>query len=185
MGVAAVKGHAQTAFTQAVDQGGAVFHRLILGLFEFGRLGKFEGGGQTSDGVNVGAALFAGEDGAVKFARQGQIGGEDAGAARAVEGLVGGEGDHMGEADRAGNGLGGDEAGDVRDIRQQVGAHGIGDGAEAGPIGNPGVRGIPGDDHLGLVLQGQGSDGVVINLFGDGIHIVVDDIVKFAGAVDG
>ena len=184
VGVGAAEGDAQAALDQAGVEGLAVFEDLLLQRLELGRAGQLEGGGQGSDGMDMRAALLAGEDGAVELSGQGGIGGDDAGAARAAEGLVGGEGDDMGKADRGGNGPGGDQAGDVRDIGQEDGADRIGDRAEARPIRHPGVGGITGDDDLGLVLCGQGLDGIVIDLFGDRVDGVANDLEKLAGAVD-
>ena len=61
----------------------------LLKLAELLGLGQFEGGGEGGHGMNMRAALFAGEDTPVEFARQGGIGGQNAGAARAAQGFCG------------------------------------------------------------------------------------------------
>ena len=161
-----------------------VGHDLLLEPDELRRARQLECDRHARDGVDVRAALLAGEDRGVDLGGQLLVGGQDARAARAVERLVRGEADDVRVADRAGHDPRGDHPGDVRDVGQQIGAHRVGDLAEARPVGHPGVRGEAGDDHLGLVLPGQRLDLVVVQPLGDGVDAVGDDLVQLAGAVD-
>lgn len=118
---------------------------LLLVLFEFGGGGLFEGDGQGGDGVVVGAALVAREDGEVDgafevveelFAGLGvgfphAFAVEDHGAAGAAEGFVGCGGDDVGVVEGGGDHAGGDEAGDVGHVDDEVGAAEVGDFAHS------------------------------------------------------
>jgi len=146
---------------------------------------QLEGDGHPGHGVDVRAALLAGEDGAIQLAANGGVMGHQHRAARAVHRLVGGEADDVGMADRAGHDPGGGQAGDVGNIRQQVGADGIGDLAEASVIGHIGIAGEAADDQPGAVLFRQLLDRVVVKKLGLGIDAIADDIIVDAAAVGG
>ena len=170
---------------QAFGKVRGVLHRLMLQLLELIGLREFEGDGQRRDGVDVRAALFAGEDGAIEFAADRFVEREQHRAARAAQRLVRGEGDHVRQSQRAGICARDDEAGHVRNIGQQIRAHFIGDGAELLPIGRVRIRGVTRDDHLGLVGQRQFANLVVVQLLGGRIDIVRHDLVVLARSVDG
>ena len=68
-------------------------------------------------------------------------------------------------------------------VHQQVGAHGVGDIAEALPVHHPGVGGKAGDDQLGPVLLGQTLDLRVVNLPGGRVQTVLIGPVQLAGKV--
>jgi hypothetical protein len=160
-----------------------VLDHLGLKLHEFWRAGQPKGYGHAGDGVDVRAALLARKDGSIDFPGQLFVGREDARPAGAVEGLVGGETRDVGVADGAGHHSGRDHAGDVGDVGQEAGTDGIGYLSEAGPVGHPGVGGVAGDDHLGLVLAGQFFDGVIVDPLGLEVDAIGDDVVELAGAV--
>jgi len=80
---------------------------------------------------------------------------------------------------------GGHEAGDVGHIDHHERAHFVRDGAEGGEVEGAGVGGGPDHDELGLVLQGQAADLVHVDLLGLPVHVVADELVEDAGAVQG
>jgi hypothetical protein len=154
------------AVAEAFGQGARVGQHGFLVGDEFRGLGLLEGDGQGGDGVVVGPALVAGEDGGVDgglevvgFGLVELVGGgaagafaeEDHGAAGAAEGFVGGGGDDVGVGEGGGDHVRGDEAGDVRHVGEEVGADGFGDGAHAGVVDQAAVGGGAGDDDLGAV----------------------------------
>ena len=139
--------------------------RFLQGV-ELVGFGQFEADGQGGHRVEMGAALFAGEDGAVNFAEKVAAMGQDHRPARAAEAFVGGGHDHVGNADGAGMYARSDQTGDVGDVGQQVGAHFVGDVAEALPIDDEGVGRETGDDDLRLCFQGNLFDGVIVEFFG-------------------
>ena len=126
---------------------------LGLVLFKLRGHGLVEGDGECGDGVVVGPALVAREDGEVDGAfevvEEGgvgfRVGGADAlaeedhGAARAAEGFVCGGGDYVGVEEGGGNDAGGDQAGYVGHVDDEVGADEVGDLAHAGVIDKPAV----------------------------------------------
>ena len=184
MRVGAAVGQLQAAVLQAGSQRGRVFldppHHLPerLGARDLERHGH---GGEL---LRVRAALLAGEDRHVDAVGQILVGGHDDGAARAAERLVGGAGDHIGDADRVGEGARRRHAGRVADVGQQHRADLVGDGAEELPVGRPGVRRKPADDHLRPVAPRQVADLVVVQLAGALADAVADHVVVFAREVE-
>ncbi len=74
---------------------------------------------------------------------------------------------------------------DVRHVDHEVGANRIGYLAEPGEVERPRVRGRARDDELGLVLECETSEHVVVDDLGLLIDAVVDDVVEHAGETDG
>ena len=177
-------GDGQAAFLELVCHGDGVLDGLLLQDLELGRARQFEGQRQRGKDVDVRSALFAGEDRLVDQLPQFLVGGHDDRAARTVQGLVRGRGDDVRIADGRGDDSSRHQAADVGNVRQQVGAHRVGDLAVFLPVGNPRVGGIAGDDHLRLVFLRQRHHGVVIDLLGDRVDGVGDDVEVFARAVD-
>ena len=130
------------------------------------------------------AALHARKDGTVYVFGE-RFGAEDAAASGAAHRLVGGESDRI----SIGGGVGMDaahhEAGDVGCVKQEVGAHFVGDGAKGGGVDDAGVGGGAGDDELGLLAAGGFADLSVIQAFvavGDGVG---DEFVELSAEIDG
>lgn len=150
---------------------------LLVGL-ELGSLSLLEGDSQSGDGVVVGAALVAGEDGEVNGVLQvierllaglgvdgaDTLAEEDHGTTGATERLVGGGGDNVSPLEGRGNGLGGNETGDVGHVDNEVGANRVGNLAHALVVDQAAVGGSTGDENLGTV-----QDGVLLEL------VIVDD----------
>ena len=159
---------------------GVLDHLLLVGL-ELGLQGFLEAHRLAGDDVHQRAALGTGEDRRVELLLDGFVGlGQDQAATRTAQGLVGSAGDHVGEGDRVGVDPGGDQAGEVGHVDEQVGTHGIGDGAEAGEVQHLGVGGVAGDDDLGLVFLGQALDlGVVDQALL--VDAVLHGVVQLAG----
>lgn len=80
---------------------------------------------------------------------------------------------------------GGDEAGDVGDIEHDEGADFVGDLAEFRRVDDAGIGAGAADDHLGMVLAGKFAYLVEVDGLGFAADAVGDDIVEFAGEVDG
>ena len=97
---------------------------------------------------------------------------------------MGGRGDDIGVRNRARVSPAGDEAGEVRHIDQVDGADLVGDVAELGPVGDPGVRRVPGDDQLRPVLMSEATHLVHVDHLGFGIEAVSDDVEQLPGEVD-
>ena len=108
---------------------------------------------------------------------------QDDAATRAAQRLVGGRGDHVRVRQRVRIDAGGDQARDMRHVDEQVGAHLVGDGAEARPVHHLRIGGEAGHDHLRLVLQGQPFDFVVIDQ-ALVVHAVLDGVEELARGVD-
>jgi hypothetical protein len=137
---------------------------LLVGA-EFGGLSLLQGDGESGDGVVVGAALVAGEDGEVNgalkvveglLARLGVDGAdtlaeEDHGTARATQRLVGGGGDNVGVVEWRGDDLGGNEARDVGHVHDKVGADEVSDLAHAGVVNQAAVGRCASHEDLGPV----------------------------------
>lgn len=149
---------------------------LLVGL-ELGGLSLLEGDSQSGDGVVVGAALVAGEDGEVDGVLQvverllaslrvdgaDALAEEDHGTTRATERLVGGGGDNVSPLEGGGDGLGGDETGDVSHIDNEVGANRVGDLAHALVINQTAVSRSTGDEDLGAVQEGVLLELVIVD----------------------
>ena len=129
------------------------------------------------------STLAAGEHGLVELLAELGIAAEDQAAAGAAQGLVGGGGHHVAMGHGVGVHARRHQAGDVGHIGQQVGAHLIGDGAEALEIDRAGVGRVAADDQLRLVLQGQLADRVEVELLGVGVDAVVDGLEPLAAHV--
>ena len=100
-------------------------------LLEGGLQRLAEGHGLGGDHMLQRAALQAGEDGGVELLAEVVIAAEDHAAARAAQRLVGGGGDHIGVFERIRMHAAGHEAGEMGHVHHQVGAHRVGDLAEA------------------------------------------------------
>ena len=61
--------------------------------------------------------------------------------------------------------------------------HLVGDLAEGGEVDGARVGAVPADDQLGLVLEGQLADLVVVDRLGVAPHVVGDGVVDHAGEV--
>ena len=83
--VRAAEGYIETVLAEAHGHSCGVGANLFLQLPEFWRAVKFKDHGDGGHGVQVGATMLAGEDGAVDFAREYVVGGEDARTARAAQ----------------------------------------------------------------------------------------------------
>ena len=173
----------QTAVHQRLGQGGGVGHDLVLIGLEIRAEDLSEGHGLGGDDVHQGAALNAGEDGAVDLPGDHRVVGEDNSAAGSAHGLMGGGGDHV----RIGHGRGmlpcRHQAGNVGHIHHQERAHFPGDTAESSIVDDPGIGGCTGDDHFRMVGQSQFPHLIVIDPAGGGIHAVGDDIVVLSGEI--
>src|SRR5690606_4836619 len=110
--------------------------------------------------------------------------GENNTAARAAQGFVGSGGGNVGNLHRVRVQASGNEASDVGHIHHQVGAHLVSDIAEALPIQHLRVVRETRHDHLGLVLQRQTLDLLVVHQAGFRVKAVLHGIVDFAGEVD-
>ena len=175
---------AQPARRQPFRQAHGVGDDLALQGAELLGRGQLESDRHAGDGVDVRAALLAGEDGAIQLAPDLGVGGDQHGAARPGHRLVRGEADHVGMADRRREDARRRQPGDVRDVGQQVGAHFVGDGAEGRPVRRVGVRGEAGDNDLGVVLAGQVTNLVVVEQLGLRVYAVADHVVDAPAAVD-
>ncbi len=184
MGFRFASNNSETVFSQFFGQAGGIANNALLQLDELVAFGQFEGQGQGSNGIQVGAALFAGEDGAVNFAGQRFFMGHYHGPARTAKAFVGGGGDHIGDADRAGVDTGGDKAGDVSNIGHQISATAVGNLAEALPVDNYWIGGETGNDEPGFDLHGLGFKGIIIEGFRFRVDGVGDGVVGFAGTAD-
>ena len=111
---------------------------------------------------------------------------QDQAAARAAQGLVGGGGDEVRNTNRAGVIPRRHQPRVVRHVHEQVGAHAVGDRAEALPVDHQRIGGSACHDHLRLVLVGQFLHRVVVDLFlvvqavGDGVVQLAADIHRRA-----
>ena len=130
-------------------------------------------------------ALDTGEDDALQLLLDLLAGAlrQDDAATRAAQRLVGGRGDHVRVRQRVRIDAGGDQARDMRHVDEQVGAHLVGDGAEARPVHHLRIGGEAGHDHLRLVLQGQPFDFVVIDQ-ALVVHAVLDGVEELARGID-
>ncbi len=130
-------------------------------------------------------ALDTGEDDALQLFLDLLAGAlrQDDAATRAAQRLVGGRGDHVRVRQRVRIDAGGDQARDMRHVDEQVGAHLVGDGAEARPVHHLRIGGEAGHDHLRLVLQGQPFDFVVIDQ-ALVVHAVLDGVEELARGID-
>lgn len=98
---------------------------------------------------------------------------------------MGGGGDEVAVGHGVGMDSGGDEAGDVGDIEHDEGADFVGDLAEFRRVDDAGIGAGAADDHLGMVLAGKFAYLVEVDGLGFAADAVGDDIVEFAGEVDG
>src|SRR5690606_33252651 len=79
--------------------------------------------------------------------------------------------------------VGGIKAVDVSHEDKQVCSHFVGNGSEPGKIQLLGIGGEASDDHLRLVLNGQGFQFVVIDQAGFRVQAVLNGVVDLAGEV--
>ncbi len=102
-------------------------------------LGQLERDCQGGELVHVRPALLAGEDGRVDARGDLRIRRQEDGSASAAQRLVGREGHDVGVPDRVRIHLSNDQPGGVSDVGEENGADLVGDLAELGPVGLPGV----------------------------------------------
>ena len=134
----------------------------------------------TGGGGIVRATLQTGEDRLVDGLGMDRLA-QDHGAAGAAQGLVGGGGNHIGIGHRIGMGATGHQTGKMGHVHEQDAAGLVGNGPELGKIQLAGIGGVAGDQDLGLVLQGQAADLVIVQQAGRRIQAVVHGIEPLAG----
>lgn len=207
VGAAADNGVAQAVLVLGLAEAGGerlgVGENLALVGAELGRLGLLESNGEGGDGVVVGPALVAREDGGVDGGLEvvqlllallvgaaDAAAEEDHGAAGAAEGLVAGGGDDVGVGEGAGHDLGGHETGDVGHVGHEVGVDLAADLAETGVVDQAAVSGGAGDDDLGAVGDGQLLELVVVDVarllietVGKGLEVLGDEGDLFGGSL--
>ena len=142
----------------------------------------FEADGLAGDVVHQGAALRAGEDGLVDGVGV-LLGSHDDAAAARADGLVRRPRHEVRNADRRGVDARGDETGDVGDVREVVGAHIVRDLLNRLPLHDARVRGVPGDDDVRFELLGLVREGLVVDVAGVGVDVVLLDLVRLAREV--
>mmetsp|Transcript_21342 Transcript_21342/g.53786 ORF Transcript_21342/g.53786 Transcript_21342/m.53786 type:complete len:436 (+) Transcript_21342:112-1419(+) len=153
-----------------------VLHHLHLVLLKLGGRGLLERAREAGDGVVVGAALQAREDGEVDLVLDVVHDGvallvgallalavEDHRAAGAAQRLVRGGGHHVGVVEGRGNQARSHQARDVGHVRQQPGVELVRDGAHAGVVVVARVGRGAGHQHLGAEQLGCLLDLVVVN----------------------
>lgn len=164
-------------FAEAGGEGLGVGEDLALVGAELGGLSLLKRDGQGGNGVVVGTALVAGEDGGVDGGLEvvhlllallvgatDAAAEEDHGAARAAEGLVAGGGNDVGVGEGAGEDLSGDETRNMGHIGHEVGVDLIADLAETGVVDQTAVGGGAGNNDLGAVGDGQLLEFVVVDV---------------------
>ena len=72
---------------------------------------------------------------------------------------------------------GGHQSGNVGHVHHEEAAHLVGDLAEPGEVDDSGIGGGAGQEHLGLHLQGEAFQGVIVNGLGFPVHAVAHEIV--------
>src|SRR5260370_42507000 len=85
--------------------------------------------------------------------------------------------------DGAGMNAGGDESGDMRHIHEKERANGLRGFGNALKIDDSGVGAGAGNDHFWLVLVGKAFNLVVIYAFVFLFHVLTDEFVHWAGAI--
>ena len=169
----------------------------MLVFFEFFGLGLVQCDGEGGDGVVVGPALVAGEDGGVDFFFEvvgdgvAFFGGgahafaeEDHGAAWTAEGFVGSGCDDVGVGEGGGDDVASDETGNVGHVGEEIGAAGIGDFFHACVVDEAGVGGCAGDDDFGAVEGGVGLELVVVDETGRFIEAIGEGFEVFGDHAD-
>lgn len=170
---------------------GVVYNLLLVGL-EVGAGGLLQGNSEGGDGVVVGAALMAGEDGEVDGALEvveGLLAGlgiggadalaeEDHGTAGSTKRLVGGGGDNVGVLERRGDDASGDQARDVGHVDDEIGTDRVGNLAHASIVDQTAVGRGTGNKDLGAVedrVLGKGiivdDTGLEVNPVGHGLEV--------------
>ena len=175
--VGAVRHKRVAELLELVLQSLGVVNHLLLVLLELGGSSLLEGDSKGGDGVVVGTALVAGEDGEVDPVLQvierllaslgvngpDALAEEDHGTARATERLVGGGGDDIGVLERRGDNTGGNKAGNVGNVDDQVGANRVGDLAHALVVNQTEVSRGTGNKNLGTEELGILLERVVVD----------------------
>ncbi len=184
MGVGVAGGDDEALGGQVGGEGPGVGDHLVGvgGVRGGGRLA--EGDGLGGDGVHLRTALREREDGPVDAFRQ-FAPAQDHAAAGSAQHLVRGGADDVGVRHRAGRRSPGDEPDGVRGVRDEVGAHLVGDVAEGGVVEVAGVGDGAADDRLGPAGAGQGAHLVVVDQPGLRVHAVADEVEPAAGEVRG
>lgn len=166
-------------------EGGGVGDDLELVFTEGGGLGLFESYGESGDGVVVGTALVAGEDGGVDgvlevvkglvaFLVDGAetLAVEDHGAAGATEGFVGGGGNNVGVVEGGGDDVGGDETGNVRHVGEEVGVVLLCDLGKGWVVDQAGVGGCSSNNDFGAVEVSKTGKLFIIDKTGGWVEAV-------------
>ena len=144
-----------------------------------------EGHSLGRDHMDQRAALQTREHRRVELFGERFVIGQDDPRTRPAQALVRGRGDDMGVREGRGVRAARNKAGKVRYIGEQIGAHFIGDFAEPGKVPVARVGSAAADDQLGLMLTGQGSDRVHVDLLVLGAHAIGDRLEPLAAHVDG
>ena len=163
MGVGAAGDDVEALLDKGGGQGlGIADHGLGIDL-EARLQGLAEGGGLGGDGMHQRPALEAREGRGVDLLADVVAVRQDHAAATGAQGLVRGRGDDMGMRQRARVHTGGDQAREMGHVDHEVGAHRVGDLAEAREVEDPRIGRAAADDQLRLVLLGQGLDLVEVD----------------------
>ena len=89
----------------------------------------------------------------------------------------------MGVRQRARMQPGGDEPGEMGHVDHEIGADGVGDGAEAREVDDARIGRAAGDDQSRLVLLGQALDLVIVDEVVVFAHAILHGVEPFAGEV--
>ena len=130
------------------------------------------------------AALHAREHRGIELLRQFLIVGEDGAAARPAQRLVRRRGDDVGMRERARMHAAGHEAGEMRHVDHKIGAHLIGDLAEAAEIDDARIGRAAGDDHFRPVLLGEPLDLLHVDQVIVAPHAIGHRLEPAAGQID-
>lgn len=158
-------------------EGLGVLDDLLLVELEVFGLGLLEGDSERGDGVVVGSALVAREDGEVDGALEvvksllaslrvslaHALAEEDHGATGSTERLVGGGGDNVAVLEGRLVDASSDKTGNMGHVHQEVAADLVSNLAHAGVVDLAAVGGGTGDEHLGAVHEGILLELVVVD----------------------
>jgi len=144
---------------------------------EIGSLGFLKGKGNTGNGMQMRAALEAGENGSVDTVEE-IAASKNEGTARTAEGFVSSHSNNIGIAERRFVYISGDEAGFVRNIRKIIGTDSIGNAAHLGMAEFARISGAAGDQELGAEGFGLGEKRVIIQNLSIRIDMIKLDVPK-------
>ena len=184
MVVGAAGNDVDATFNKGPGHGPGIRHHLLLIGHELGARGLLEADRLGRNHVHQRPALAAREYRGLEFLFQRLVGArQDDAAAGAAQGLVGGRGDHVRVRHRVGVDPRRHQASHVGHVHQQVGAHFVGNSAEARPVHDPGIGGEAGHDHLRLVLQRQRFHLVIVDLASIRFQTKLNGVVHLAGKI--